>query len=259
MVFVEILLASFGAAAIFLSIVFVAAWKLQRIDSIDAFWGPAFIVVAYSAALQMPQLSFAAWVVLGLVSLWGIRLFWHIFRRFLRSTAQDPRYDELMKTWPTQFRAGQVYVRIFMLQALLASVVSAPVVAIIASSQYSSSLLIAGAIVWAIGFCIEAISDSQLKQFLKNKAGAHGVMHSGLWRYSRHPNYFGELMLWWGIGVIALGSLWPAAGVVGPLAITLLICFVSGIPPAEKRAAAKNGWAGYKQKTSVLFPWPPKK
>ncbi|HRF28335.1 MAG TPA: DUF1295 domain-containing protein [Candidatus Saccharibacteria bacterium] len=258
MVFIDILIGSVGAAILFLCVVFAAAIWLKRVDLIDSFWGPVFVVIALEAALQVGSLNLASSVTILLVTVWALRLFWHIFRRFLASPEQDPRYNELMKKWPKKYLNLQVFARVYVIQALLAGLVSIPVVAIVASQSYSTTFLALGVVVWAVGFIFESVSDAQLKHFIQNKDNQGKLMQTGLWRYSRHPNYFGELLQWWGIALIAVGSAWPIIGFAGPLVLTLLICFVSGVPPAERRASSKPGWADYKRRTSVLAPLPPK-
>ena len=109
---------------------------------------------------------------------------------------------------------------------------------------------------WLSGFICEAIADQQLGRFLRQRTG-DTTMQSGLWKYSRHPNYFGELLMWWGIGFISLT--FGPIGLMGPMAISYLIIFISGIPPAEKNAAKRSDWVEYKRRTSVLIPWPPRK
>jgi steroid 5-alpha reductase family enzyme len=109
--------------------------------------------------------------------------------------------------------------------------------------------------VWVAGFTIETLADKQLRQFISNPANKGHLMTRGLWRYSRHPNYFGELTMWWGLGIIALGVPNGLIGLLGPALISHLIIFVSGIPPTEKAFQGRIGWDEYKRRTSVLVPW----
>ncbi|HET7629739.1 MAG TPA: DUF1295 domain-containing protein, partial [Candidatus Saccharimonadales bacterium] len=121
-----------------------------------------------------------------------------------------------------------------------------------------SGLALAGGLVWLVGLSLESIGDRQLRHFMSNPDNKGKIMNRGLWRYSRHPNYFGELTQWWGIFIIALAAPLGWIGFIGPLVLTLLILFVSGIPLSEKRQAKKPGWSYYKKRTSVLVPLPPK-
>jgi steroid 5-alpha reductase family enzyme len=118
--------------------------------------------------------------------------------------------------------------------------------------------VILGAGIWLIGMICEIVADQQLARFLSDPRHRGKLMTSGIWRYSRHPNYFGEMMIWWGIAIIGLGYPLSAVGIIGALIITLILAFVSGIPLAEKGASTKPGWKAYKAQTSVLIPLPPK-
>lgn len=116
-----------------------------------------------------------------------------------------------------------------------------------------------GLLLWSIGFFFEAVGDWQLKNFKKNPSYWGKILQTGLWRYSRHPNYFGEVVIWWGIFLIALAGPIPWWGIISPLTITVLILFISGIPLLEKGMANLPGWEEYRKRTSVFFPWPPRK
>ncbi len=115
-----------------------------------------------------------------------------------------------------------------------------------------------GIAVWCVGFIFESMGDFQLDQFIKNPTNRGKIIRSGLWRYSRHPNYFGEAPLWWDMGIIALSSPWGWAGLIGPLVITMMILFVSGVPMTERMMEDVTGWEEYKRSTSAFFPWFPK-
>lgn len=247
--------ACFTAALILLSLVFVYAWRQKRLDIVDTFWGISFIAIALTAAVIVQDLSGIGRVILGCVLVWGMRLALHIGRRFIKSKKQDARYTDLQASWPTTAPALQAYGRIFVAQAILATVISLPVIMAINSTDYTPYYLYIGFVVWVVGLGFEIISDRQLRQFVTNPDNAGQLMTRGLWNYSRHPNYFGELTLWWGIGIMVLGTSYGVAGLIGPLIITLLICFVSGIPPAERQAADRDGWHEYKRTTSVIIPW----
>lgn len=245
-----------GAIAVQL-LAFSYALRTKRVDVIDVAWGPSFIGAIIAMQLHSPSSSL--WVIVAdiLVAVWGVRLSWHIYRRFKHSQIQDERYTNLMKHWPRQYMSLQVFSRLFVVQAILAAIINLPVIVIHLYEPVNSWATMAGLAVWLIGFTFESIADRQLKDFLATPK--HGqLMMSGLWRYSRHPNYFGEITMWWGIALIAcITPLWWV-GIIGAATISTLICFVSGVPLAEARAASKSGWNEYKQKTSVLIPWPPK-
>jgi steroid 5-alpha reductase family enzyme len=147
-----------------------------------------------------------------------------------------------------------------LLQSLLAAVVSLPVLVVNATQPTPLTVLsFVGLIIWAVGFYFEAVGDYQLKQFISHPSNKGKLMTKGVWNYTRHPNYFGEIAQWWGIFVISLavsGYWWLA--IIGPLVITGLLVFVSGVPLTEKHFASKPGWEEYKRRTSKLLPLPPK-
>ena len=138
-------------------------------------------------------------------------------------------------------------------------IVSAAVITVNLSNATGMSVWTAiGATIWIIGFLFESIGDAQLKRHLANPDSKAMLMTSGLWRYTRHPNYFGEATQWWGIWVIALGVPFGWVAIISPLVITYLLLFVSGVPLTEKRFEGRTGWNEYKQRTSKFIPLPPR-
>jgi steroid 5-alpha reductase family enzyme len=251
------LAASTVAAIDFITLVFLAAWRLRRIDLIDSFWGPTFIVAILAAVWVSGPLTISGWLIVSLIAVWSVRLWWHIFRRFLKSDRQDARYTELSRKWPTRYKWAQVYLRVYLVQALLAVVISLPVITLVHAGGVASNWWLAvGVAVWLIGFLCESLADKQLALFVGDKTNKGKLMTKGLWQYSRHPNYLGEITQWWGIWLAIIGIPYATFALIGPLTITYLIRFVSGVPPAEKRMSAKPGWQEYKDRTSMLLPLP---
>lgn len=250
---------SFVSAMVFLTVVFIIAHLKRRYDLIDSAWGPTFIVIALSLVVRDGNTSMIQLLLLAMVSAWGLRLAYHVFRRFLASSSEDPRYIELRKKWPARFIGLQTYLRIYLVQGLLATIISLPVIIMIGGTIIPAvGFASLGIAIWLIGFIIEIMADMQLKIFLSVPENRGKLMTDGLWAYSRHPNYFGEVVLWWGIGLMTYGTMFASLGLLGPLVITLLIVFVSGIPPAERRSRTKPGWNAYAKKTNALIPWPPR-
>lgn len=240
------------------SISFVCAYITKRIDIIDVFWGIAIFASVLATTLRFEDVSAYAYGVLVLVGAWSLRLSYYIGRRFFRSSKQDERYTEIVGKWPQSFMWLQTYVRIFLLQAVLAALVGFVASLIIANDTISPLLFTVGVAVWLAGFIIESIADRQMADFVREFGKKNLVMQTGLWKYSRHPNYFGEVTMWWGIWIISLTTnVWYLA-LISPILITALIVFVSGVPPAERRAASRKGWNEYVKKTSVLVPLPVK-
>ena len=248
---------SFLTACLVLVCVYVIAYiRARRFDLIDAAWGALFVVIAWYNFAESMTKTPAGLVLAVMVSVWGVRLCTHIFVRWLRSVHEDARYVELRSSWPNNLVALQILVRIYIVQALLGCIVSLPVIIYMQDQSRFNVWNSIGIIVWLIGFCIEGVADWQLARFIRNTKGA--LMTTGLWRYSRHPNYFGEMLVWWGFTLFALGVPFGWVGICGALVITLLLRFVSGVPLAEKRLSKRPGWSQYAQRTSMIVPLPPR-
>lgn len=259
MVFID-LLSTFSvsllAAIAFMTVMFAIGRCMHRYDIVDAAWGLVFIVVAAVSLLVSGSIQTASLAVLGLVAIWGIRLSSHIFQRICSTTVEDKRYVEMRKKWQSGNEDLAIYLRIYLTQAILATIISLPVIVInVASVEVSGVLLSLGIMLWVAGFSIEAIADAQLRRFIQSDHPKGQLMTAGLWKHSRHPNYFGELVQWWAIGVIACTLPFGWIGLIGPILISYLIIFVSGIPLMEKAFAGRPGWTEYKRRTSVLIPW----
>lgn len=232
----------------------VARWR-QRLDTVDIAWGFGFVLAAWAAVILQP--SFRSYVIAMLVTFWGLRLAAHIYKRS-RIKKEDPRYTEIASKWKGNFWL-RAYVSIFLLQGLLVWIISLPIV--MATGRQLDGLnwlTTVGAIFWVVGFGIESVADYQIARYLRQK-NRPKVMQTGLWKYSRHPNYFGELLLWWGIGVIALQASYGWVGLIGPLVLSILIIFISGIPPIEKRRSKDSSYRAYQRSTSALILLPQKK
>ena len=237
---------------------FLVALVKRRNDVADIAWGGGFICAALTAFLAQGVYTGRAFLLLLLVTTWGLRLMLHIGRRN-RSKPEDHRYRLWREEWGDSFLV-RTFLQVFLLQGFLVLVISLPVTwALTHNGPPFRSLDAVGFSLWLLGFLFEAIGDFQLLQFKSNPANKGRIMTSGLWRYTRHPNYFGEVTLWWGIFIICCsvpGSYWT---VVGPLTITHLILKVSGTPMLEKRFADNPEYAEYVHNTSAFFPLPPKK
>jgi steroid 5-alpha reductase family enzyme len=211
------------------------------------------IVLPFTGAGKPVQL-----VASLLVVLWALRLGSYLFRRILR-TKVDHRFDGVRED-PLRFA------RFWLLQAITVAVVMLPVSYLLDREQPPGLGVwsVAGAAVWLVGFLVEAVADAQKAAFKANDENRGRFVSTGLWRYSRHPNYFGEMLVWWGLFAYAVPVLHGAAYAVvaGPIYITLLLLFVTGIPPLERSADAKHGdtaaYRDYKRRTSILMPLPPR-
>lgn len=251
---------AFIAAAIavmfFMTFMFVGAVLLRRNDIADIAWGGGFILVAVLTLLQHSDFHVKQLLVTLLVIVWGLRLSVHIYLRNRHKT-EDHRYQEFRKKWK-QFFYVRSYVQVFLVQGLLLLLISIPVVFINASEAVTFTWLDGIALaVWITGFIFESVGDYQLAQFVKKPSNKGHVMQSGLWKYTRHPNYFGEVTQWWGIFLFAISIPNGFFTIIGPLVITLLITKISGIPLLEKKYKGRPEWEAYKKRTSIFFPLPP--
>ncbi len=242
----------------YMTALFIIAMALKDNSIADIAWGPGFILVVLVGILLQGGPGTRQVAVAFLVTLWGLRLAIRIFRRN-HGRGEDPRYRKWREEWGRLF-VLRSYLQVFMLQGGILLLNALPLM-IIASSGgkgigWSDALGIA---VWCAGFLFEALGDYQLDRFMKDPSKRGTILRTGLWRYSRHPNYFGEATLWWGIGIIALSSPWGWIGLIGPLVITALLLFVSGVPMTERMMEGTPGWEEYREATSAFIPWFPQK
>lgn len=248
-----------GLLFLYFTILFGIAQKLENNSIVDLAWGPGFIIVAVSSYLLMPVKTTAATWVTALVTIWGVRLFVHLAKRNI-GKPEDYRYVNMRKRWGTHFARLKAFLNVFVLQGVLLYLVSLPIFSINTSdvtSFYWWNYL--GIVVWGVGFFFEVVGDYQLTMFKKDVTNHGKLLTTGLWSITRHPNYFGEATSWWGIYLITLtftGAIW---GFFGPLLITLLLLFVSGVPLLEKKYQDRVDFIEYAQKTAKFVPWIGKK
>ena len=229
----------------------------KRNDIADIAWGLGFILMAWSSFLLGENYSQRGILVGLLVSVWGIRLASHIFKRN-RTKTEDYRYAQWRKDWGKWFYLRS-YFQIYLLQGMLLYLIAIPIFIINLYAGVEIGLLdMVGLMIWLIGFGFEAIGDAQLKNFINDPDNKGKLMQSGLWQYTRHPNYFGEVTMWWGIWVISLSALFSIFSIISPLAISFLILKVSGIPMLEKKYEGRTDFEEYKKRTSAFFPLPPR-
>lgn len=222
----------------------------------DVCWGIGFIGIAW-ICLALGERSTTAWIAAALVTTWGIRLSAHIGSRNLLKKDEDKRYAAMRPKWNGR-DSLRSFTDVFALQGVIMLVIALPIMAVSAFRLPFSAWTTAGIAVWAAGFVIETAADLQLRRHTRNPANKGVLLTTGLWAWSRHPNYFGEALLWWGIFLATIPS--PAAWYawVGPLAITLLLRFVSGVPPLERHYAGRPDFEAYKKRVPVFIPFPPR-
>jgi steroid 5-alpha reductase family enzyme len=242
----------------YMTLWFFVALLLRKNDLADIAWGGGFIITAVSAIVLQNAVTPRALLVFLLVLVWGARLIAHIGARNL-GKPEDPRYQQWRQDWGAHATVRSFF-QIFLFQGFLLVVISMPITySIMSEACPLNPLDLTGGAVWLTGFLFETVGDRQLAAFKIDPANKGRIMTSGLWKYTRHPNYFGEVLLWWGIYIIALSVPGGWMTIIGPLTITFLILKVSGIPMLEKKYEGNAEFEGYKRTTSSFFPLPPKR
>lgn len=235
----------------------VSIW-IKRNDIADVAWGPGIALVAWTGAVTSSiNLALPQYLILAAISLWAVRLGLRIYKKNRRKN-EDPRYRQWRESWGAWFYPRS-FLQVYVLQCLLMVCLAASFLAAVQVSPelFNPWLLGVGCVIWVVGFFFEVVGDRQLDLFLANPENKGKLMNKGLWHYTRHPNYFGEVTMWWGIWMMALTPVTAVWAVVSPLTITILILFVSGIPMLEAQMSKHPQWEEYKRKTSVLIPWWP--
>ena len=246
-----------GAVLAMGTLLWLLSLRLRDASIVDTFWGPFFLLQAAIYAALLPD-AFAPrqLLVLGLVAAWSIRLATHISARHA-GKGEDSRYarwrEEHGSAWPVRS-----LVQVFWLQGLLAWVIGWPLLVAIGSPEGWGWLDAVGVGLWVIGFVFEAVGDYQLTAFIRDPANRGRTLRSGLWSWTRHPNYFGDAAQWWGLWLIAAaaGGWWT---VFAPAIMTFLLVRVSGVGMLERTIAVRReGYAEYMKSTSAFIPLPPR-
>ena len=246
----SVLIPALIAVSILMLTLFIISILTKRNDVVDIFWGPGIFLVTLMAYIYAPNPNALNELLLVLIGLWGFRLAYRIYRRN-KGKEEDFRYQKWREEW-----GRWVYLRsffqIYVLQGALMLVLGASA---LHASAFSN---ISGVFVWLLGYYFEVIADKQLDDFIAAKPRDKKILDTGLWRYSRHPNYFGEVTMWWGIWLMVASLPMSYVALISPLTITLLILKVSGIPMLEKKYQGDAAYEAYKAKTSKFFPRPPR-
>ena len=256
------MLTTFGATAALIAVAMLALWLLSLaladVSIVDVFWGLGFVMVAHWVRATAGGAPARALLVTVLVTIWGGRLAGYLLWRNWGG-GEDYRYQAMRRHYGPHFRLVSLAV-VFGLQGVLLWIVSLPVQLAIASPGPATlgALDLVGTVLVAIGVGFESVGDLQLARFKADPASRGRVMDRGLWRYTRHPNYFGDAVVWWGLYCFALATGHPLA-IVGPAVMTYLLTRLSGVPLLEKKLAkTRAGYAEYVARTSSFVPWPPR-
>ena len=251
----SILLIGLGA----LLILMLGAWILSLIRGkacvADSFWGMGFVLIAWLAWSMGPG-TIRSLLVAVLISVWGLRLFFHITMRNW-GQPEDRRYRAMRERQGRRFWWVSLF-SVFLVQGILLWIISlAPQLAQLSSvPKHLTWLDGLGVLVWAVGFTFEVAGDYQMKRFRDNPANAGKVMDQGLWGYTRHPNYFGESLVWWGLFIVCLATPYGWWALVSPVLITVLLLKVSGVTMLEKDISQRRpDYEQYKREVSAFIPW----
>lgn len=256
---VTVALAGGLAILLMMTALWLISVRVQDASIVDSFWGPGFGVAALTYFIVgdgwLPRQIF----ITALALIWGGRLGWHIFRRN-HGKGEDYRYQQFRQHYGPERYWWVSFFQVFLLQGILMWIISAPLMMahIHPQPEAFTWLDVLGGVFWLIGFSFEVIGDWQLAQFKANPANKGQVLQSGLWRYTRHPNYFGDACVWWGLWLIAGNASFGWLTVFAPALMTFLLMRVSGVSLLEQRMMQRPGYADYVARTSAFFPWPPK-
>ena len=241
----------------YFTVFFIVGTLIKNNSIVDIGWGIGFVIVAWFVLLRDPQILLGQFILTLLITIWGLRLFYYIAIRNYRKK-EDFRYAGMRKAWG-KWVIPRAFFQVYLLQGVFLYLISLSVVLVSRQSNRTDlPLLIVGIMVWLVGFYFEAVGDYQLKAFISKQENKGKIMMAGLWRYTRHPNYFGEAIMWWGIFLLAFSSGASLLALISPIIITLLLLFVSGVPLLENSMKKKPGFDEYARSTNIFFPWFPK-
>jgi len=253
----------FSQAALIILILVTLLWIwsvfIKNVSIVDIFWGLGFLVVNAFYVFMTGELNTRKILILALVSIWGLRLAIYLAIRNI-GKGEDFRYQEFRKNFGPKRYWWFSYFQTFLLQGALIMIISLPLLGI-SSSDSNGNLNVLdyiGILVWLIGFIFEAGGDFQLVKFKNNSQNKGKVLNTGFWKYTRHPNYFGDSAVWWAYGIfcMAAGNYWQ---IIGSIIMTVLIIKISGVSLLEKTLTdTKPQYKDYIQKTNSFFPWFPK-
>lgn len=250
-----------------LVVVFAALWLLSRrladVGIVDIAWGPGFALVGWIWLGLRGAPNTAALLLLACVTLWALRLGLHLRARHARQSGEDARYAAMRARAPDSF-ARDSFWKVFMLQAVILWALALPIhLAFGWPTQATvppAGLIALGLLLFTAGFLIEVLADLKLARFRADPANRGGLLTSGLFAWSRHPNYFGEAVLWFGIGLLSVAASGSWLALAGPAALLGLLLRVSGVTLLDEHLRhTRPGFEDYARRTSAFLPWPPKR
>jgi steroid 5-alpha reductase family enzyme len=253
----------FAASAVAIAVLMVVTWAislpLRNVSIVDFVWGLGFVVVAWVSYVVGDGLAERKLLLALMTTVWGLRLALYLLWRNA-GQGEDPRYVALRRRRGERFAFQSLWL-VFGLQGVVMAVVSLPVQVGSVPEQPDTlgAVEVVGVVVWAVGLFFEAVGDAQLARFKADPDHRGQVLDRGLWRYTRHPNYFGDISVWWGIWIVAAATGVGLYAVVGPIVMTFFLLRVSGVPLLERTIATRRpAYDDYVARTNAVFPAPPK-
>jgi steroid 5-alpha reductase family enzyme len=242
---------------IYMTLFFLLAQALKDNGIVDIGWGIGFIVLSTVLAFTGIEITQRQFLLYILIFLWGFRLSFHIFLRN-NGKPEDFRYANWRKEWG-KFVVIRAFLQVFMLQGFFMFIIALPVIVTkLSSPERLGFVEIAGAVIWLVGFYFEAVGDYQLLQFKKDPKNKGQIITTGLWKYTRHPNYFGECVMWWGIFIVSIPSGYIWVTIISPIVLTWLLTRVSGVTMLEEKYKGNKQFEDYAKNTNAFVPWFPK-
>ena len=253
------------AAAAAVVVLMLGTWLLSLVwhdaSIVDPVWPLGFVVIAWVTRVVASGHGLPArqWIIVAMTTIWGLRLSGYLAWR-KHGAPEDPRYQAMRRHWGDRFPLMSL-LTVFALQGALMWIVSLPVqLGQVRDTPDLGVLAFVGIALWLVGVTFETVGDAQLARFKADPASAGQVMDRGLWRYTRHPNYFGDTCVWWGIALVAAETGIGAIGIVGAVVMTVLLVRVSGVPMLERSMAKRRpGYTEYVARTSAFIPRPPRR
>lgn len=242
-----------------MTLVWLLSVRMRDASIVDLSWGPGFAVVGWTAWSVQPEADLKTGLGVILATVWGLRLGLYLAKRNL-GHGEDFRYQSIRaRVGPTFWWSS--FFLVFGFQGALIWIISMPLqlAMLNPAPAASQAWVLAGLVCWAVGFFFEVVGDYQLAQFKADPASKGQVMDRGLWRYTRHPNYFGDALLWWGLYLLSVGEGAPLWTAFAPALMTFLLLRVSGVALLERTITERRpAYRDYIERTSAFIPWPPK-
>ena len=250
---IQIIAVSAITVLLFMTVMYIIAQIKKNNSIVDIGWGIGFILIALMLMLISKNLNIKDLFLFAMILAWGLRLAFHVYFRS-RGKEEDFRYAQWRRDWGKN-AAVIAFFKVFMLQGIIMLIIAYPIMVVFSSIDNQLTIInIFGISIFLFGLLFESIGDYQLFCFKRDPLNKGKIITSGLWKFTRHPNYFGEVVLWWGIGVFTIGSDLYLTAFISPLILTLLLLYVSGVPMLEKKYAGRKDWENYKKITPTFVP-----